>query len=437
MILHMNICLTNDSFPPTIDGVANVVLNYAKELTAAGTQCTVVTPHYPGVTDDYDFPVIRFPSLDTTPLIGYRLGDPLNPALVLDLAEKNYDLVHTHCPFASMVLSRRLRNLIRKPLVFTYHTKYDIEIQRAVQGELLQKAAAEILVRNISACDEVWTVSQGAGENLRQLGWQGEYIVMPNGVDLPKGRVSDEAVQALKQEYSIPSDSPVFLFVGRMMWYKGIRLILDGLKILKENDCPFTMVFVGDGQEKNEIQDYAASLQLTDVCRFIGSVYNRDRIRTWYCCGDLLLFPSSFDTNGLVVREASACGLASVLIQGSCAAEGVTNAETGILIEENAEALAAVLQKLPAEQMHILGEHAMERIYLSWKDSVAHAAARYAIIQDKWNRGDYPLKEELPSDDLLSFFKDVRDTRNEFRDDIMMQYMKMREDFLNRIERYL
>ena len=253
MILHMNICLTNDSFPPTIDGVANVVLNYAKELIAAGTQCTVVTPDYPGVTDSYDFPVVRFPSLDTVSLIGYRLGDPLNPDLVLDLAEKDYDLIHTHCPFASMVLSRRLRNLIRKPLVFTYHTKYDIEIQRAVQGELLQKAAADILVRNISACDEVWAVSEGAGENLRQLGWQGEYIVMPNGVDLPKGRVSDEAVRALMQEHCIPSDRPVFLFVGRMMWYKGIRLILDGLKALQENNCPFTTVFVGDGQEKKEI----------------------------------------------------------------------------------------------------------------------------------------------------------------------------------------
>ncbi len=438
MIVSMNICLTNDTFPPTIDGVANAVMNYAQEIYASGNSCTAVVPYYPDVKDDYPFPVVRFDSYDTTGLIGYRLGNPLRPDTLLELSRNDFDLIHTHCPFASMVLSRELRGMIRKPVIFTYHTKYDVEIKRAVQNDLLQKAAADLLVNNISACDEVWAVSKGAGENLKALGYQGDYIVMPNGVDLERGRVPEDTIRALKAANSIPEGVPVFLFVGRMMWYKGIRIILDALNILKEKQKPFCMVFVGSGMEGKEIEAYAGSIGLTDMCRFIGPVYNREEIRSWYCTADLMLFPSSFDTNGLVVREASACSLGAVLIKDSCAAEGVTDGRNGILINESAEELAEVLMNdaLTTEKMHEIGEHAMQEIYLSWEDSVAEALKRYEIVMEKWERHEYPEKE-IAADDFLKFFHDVDEMHQGIREHAMTQYLKHREKVRSIIDRYL
>ena len=47
---------------------------------------------------------------------------------------------------------------------------------------------------NISACDEVWAVSHGAGENLRSLGYQGDIVVMENGVDFPRGAAAPELI---------------------------------------------------------------------------------------------------------------------------------------------------------------------------------------------------------------------------------------------------
>ena len=46
-----SICLINDSFPPVTDGVANAVVNYAKNLTQDGKRATVVTPAYPDADD--------------------------------------------------------------------------------------------------------------------------------------------------------------------------------------------------------------------------------------------------------------------------------------------------------------------------------------------------------------------------------------------------
>ena len=84
--------------------------------------------------------------------------------------------------------------MVDAPLVLTYHTKYDVDIAKAVRGKLLQESAIRALMQNIASCDEVWVVSRGAGENLRSLGYEGDYIVMENGVDVPRGRVSDEAI---------------------------------------------------------------------------------------------------------------------------------------------------------------------------------------------------------------------------------------------------
>ena len=71
-----NICLMNDSFPPLIDGVANAVVNYANVIQSQYGEAVVATPQYPGTIDDYPFPVIRYPSLDTTRMVGYRTGLP-------------------------------------------------------------------------------------------------------------------------------------------------------------------------------------------------------------------------------------------------------------------------------------------------------------------------------------------------------------------------
>lgn len=385
---NTGICLLNDSFPPLIDGVANAVVNYAQRLTERGDAVTVATPAVPGADDSaFPFPVLRYPSFDTRKKLGYVSGRPFSPELAARLQKEGVGVLHTHCPIVSTFLARELRDVVDAPIVLTYHTKFDIDIAKAVRGRLLQESAIRALVQNISACDEVWTVSHGAGESLRSLGYQGDYLVMSNGVDLPRGRLTPEEVRSVTASYDLPEDVPCFLFVGRLMWYKGIRIILDALASLR--DQPFRMVFLGGGMDEGDIRKYTEELGLTDRCLFPSSVRDRQALRAWYCRADLFLFPSTFDTNGLVVREAAACGLPAVLIRGSCAAEDVTDGVTGFLIEENAPSLAACLRELlrSPEKLRAVGRAAEENLYLSWADAVDHAAARYETVMERYRSG--------------------------------------------------
>ena len=206
-----------------------------------------------------------------------------------------------------------------------------------------------------------------------------------------KGRVEEETVQEVCKDFDLPAGVPVFLFVGRMMWYKGLRITLDALKLLKDAGHAFRMVFVGNGGDKDEVVAYSKELGLDDCVFFTSPKYDRTVIRAWYCRADLFLFPSTFDTNGLVVREAAACELASVLVRGSCAAEDITDGKNGFLIEENAASMAALLAKLchEPEVLKRVGRQAQEEIYISWDDAVHRAQARYEVVIEAYRSGAY------------------------------------------------
>lgn len=394
-----SICLLNDSFPPVIDGVANAVYNYAKLIEEKHGHAIVATPQVPDVVDkDEGFTIVRYPSIDTRKMFGYVTGYPFSPETARTIEAEKAEVLHTHCPVTSCLLARQLAESQGLPLVLTYHTKFDIDIANMVRSKTLQKGAIQALLRNINACDEIWTVSQGAGENLRSLGYEGDYIVMPNGVDLPREQATPELVQETTGSYDLPADVPCFLFIGRLMWYKGLRIILDALKQLDNDGADFRMIFVGGGGDEAEVKAYSTELGLNAKVFFTGAISDRSKLRAWYTRADLFLFPSTFDTNGLVVREAAASDTASVIIKDSCASEGVVDNRNGFLIEENADSLAAKLRELTAnpEIMKTVGKCAGDEIYISWDDAVAHAYDRYEVVIDNYKSGKYGTR--LPYD---------------------------------------
>ena len=71
-----------------------------------------------------------------TKYVGYRAGMPFSPEILRQVEEGGFDIIHSHCPITSTMLARVLRERIDVPVVFTYHTKFDIDIANAVRGKL-------------------------------------------------------------------------------------------------------------------------------------------------------------------------------------------------------------------------------------------------------------------------------------------------------------
>lgn len=386
--MGLKIGLLNDSFPPTIDGVANAVVNYATVISEKFGEVVVATPKYPHVTDNYPFDVYRYHSIPMMGGLGYRAGNPFSPATISELRAKNMDLLHVHSPFASSVLAKQLTvgRKNRIPVVFTYHTKYDIDIDKFVLSPHLRRMAKRFVAYNVKQADEVWVVSSGAAESLRQIGYKGECRVMQNGTDFKKGKSPKSELEEISRIYNIQPGELVFLFVGRMMWYKNLKLILDSLDIVRRAGIRYRAFFVGDGKDRPAIEQYASSIGLKGQVMFTGAIYDRERVRAYFSRADLLLFPSTYDTSGLVVKEAAACDCPSLLIQGSCASEGVVDQISGLLAEESAASCADKILQAVREpgQLAYIGKQAGEKVYLSWEDAVTEAYHRYEEIIEMW-----------------------------------------------------
>lgn len=364
-----------------MDGVVMAVKNYAKILHENYGGVVVAVPNFPGYRDKEDYKVIRYPSSPGGEKIGYRIGNPFSVSSVRKLRSERPDILHAHCPFSAMILARFARKHIKTPVVLTYHTKFEIDIEKKVGLSGLKFASTKLVLNNICAADEVWAVSKGAGESLRNLGYTGDFKVMENGTDFARRRSSRREIVSLREQCGV-GDDICFLFVGRMMWYKNIKFTLDALKILHDRGVSFKMIFVGEGYDKEDIISYARGLGILGKCIFAGLVTDREKLRIYYSLADLFLFPSLYDTNGLVVREASACDLGSVVIRGSCAAESVPNEDCAVLIDDDLESYAEALYRAVQKRdtLAALGRNAGDHIYLSWDEAVAKAYARYGEI---------------------------------------------------------
>lgn len=385
----LKIGIGTDAFPPTTDGISNVAQNYADRLNRNFCEAVVITPKNPNQQDyKYNYEIFRYKSWWVPSKEGYSVGWPFKDELHQEIIRRDFDLLHSHAPLATSYYFRRVVEKKKIPVVLTYHTKYEYDIDRRVPTKPARDFAYNFLLNNINAADEVWVTSRGTASSLRKIGYQGDFIVMPNGCDLPVTDVSKDDIAMIKRKHSIPEGVPVFLYSGRMIWYKNIRLILDACSKLKQEGNDFRLIMLGFGADENAIKRYIGKSGLWDRVIWTGKILDRQEIQGYYGISDILLFPSVFDTNGLVVREAAACATPSLLVRSSCAAEDIEDCKTGFLCMESAHSIASVLSKIMYNKdlLNSVGKRAQSDIYISWDDAVAKAYERYNTVIDNFNR---------------------------------------------------
>lgn len=385
----LKVGIGTDAFPPTTDGISNVAQNYAAEINKKLGEAVIITPKNPNQLDyKYNYEIFRYKSWWIPSKEGYSIGWPFKDELHQAIIDMNFDILHSHAPLATSYYFRRVVEKKRIPVVLTYHTKYEYDIDRRVPTKPARDFAYKFLLNNINAADEVWVTSEGTSDSLRKLGYQGDYIVMPNGCDLPITNVSAEDIAMIKRKHNVPENIPIFLYSGRMIWYKNIELILDACSKLKRDGKKFKLIMLGFGADETAIKHYIRKSGLKNDVIWTGKILDRQEILSYYGIADILLFPSVFDTNGLVVREAAACATPSLLVHGSCAAEGIDDGKTGFLCMESAHSVAVTLAKIMdnKELLRKVGKQAQSDIYISWEDSVQKAYKRYENLVENFNK---------------------------------------------------
>lgn len=157
----------------------------------------------------------------------------------------------------------------------------------------------------------------------------------------------------IKQNLQIKEDSVVILFMGKLINKKRPMDLLRAFELLKKkyliNNA--SLIFVGDGMLRSDLEEYVEKNKLDNV-HFYG-FKNQSELSRFYIVSDIFVLPSgSGETWGLVVNEAMCFGLPVVATNiVGCSADLVQNSKNGFVYNYgDIESLSTALKILITEK---------------------------------------------------------------------------------------
>lgn len=391
----------NDAFLPIMDGVTNVVKNYAEWMMREHGASYVITPDFPDYSDQEPYPVIRYPSIPIPFRKPYRQGLPSLDALFMKrIREIPFDIVHAHTPFSAGHLALYAARKREIPIVASFHSKYYDDLYAALKIEAAARYGVRRIVEFYESADYVWTVSNGAAETLREYGYHGNIDVIRNGTDFEPPLNPMELRNQVDVEFSLHGIYPILIYVGQLVWQKNLRVLMESLALFKKCKKPFKMLIVGGGYAEEELKVLTESLGLNQDVVFLGTITDRDKLKRIFCRADLLVFPSVYDTSSIVLREAAAVACPALLIKASNATEGVKDKENGYITQNDPAAIAACINDAISdrEAMATVGKHAQKTIYTGWDEIMKEVNERYGeIVKTGLRRNKLILKLVSPT----------------------------------------
>ena len=326
-----------DSWYPDINGVILVMEHLMKNmLDYAELTLVVPTNGYEKEDKNYPFKIIRVDSIPL-PVNKYRLGLVDLEYFKLKKKFKNidFDIIHIHSPFALGRLGIRLARERNIPVVSTMHCRWEFEFEKYLKSKHLANLCVKHLIKSYKRCDSSIALNKALIKVYRDYGYDGKIEIIHNGTDLTLVKEPKKSLDRINNLFKLDKNDIVFLFVGRIICIKNIFFILDVLKVLKEENYKFKMIYVGDGPDYEELKKKVKEYKLNDEVIIAGRIMDRDLLKSIYYRANLFLFPSLFDSSSLVQIEAASQETPTLFIDGAVTADTVEDNITGFLAKED------------------------------------------------------------------------------------------------------
>ena len=396
--LPMKIFIFNDGFFPLIDGVVRAVDGYARYLHQQGIDVTVVVP-FVGDTSKYPYPVLAIPQFKI-PGFFYPLPYGMKGKRIQSLYQYDGPIVyHTHTPFLLGHLALKLAKKYRIPIVSTFHSKYYDDYLAATKSKMLARILTFFTMRFFKKTDAIWTVSKGTVETMRQYGLDHRPIkIISNGINFKPETITKTEAANFLNDYQLSAKIPFILFVGQLIWQKNVQLILDTYLELEKKGFLFQAVFVGEGRDENNIKDYARKQGIKSKIIFTGKITNQLILGSFYQMANLFFFPSKYDNDPLVIKEAAAYQLPSLVLANTSIAQLIMNQINGYIHEGDSKSFANRLIEIlsDSKNLNTIGEEAKKTLVVTWSETLKDLRANYQdVLSDYDSHRDFHIIENI------------------------------------------
>lgn len=186
-------------------------------------------------------------------------------------------------------------------LIITWHEfwgKYWFEYlgKAGMFGQATERGLFELTDSHVA-------VSLKTKRDLYNAGLRKDVHVIPNGIDFKR-------IQKIEQA-ELESD---IIFVGRLVKEKNVPLLLNAIRVIKEEIPDIKALIVGNGPERKNLENLSKSLGTSDNVEFLGFLESHDDVIAHMKVSKVFAFPSLREGFGIVVLEANASGLPVVTV---------------------------------------------------------------------------------------------------------------------------
>jgi D-inositol-3-phosphate glycosyltransferase len=252
----------------------------------------------------------------------------------------HYDLIHSHYWLSGLV-GRQLQQWWDIPHVTMFHTLGAVKnaVDTGIrEPEVRIKSEKEI----IKDCHRI----------IAPTGREKDYLInyynaspetisiIPCGVNLDIFRIIEKEIARNSLGFN---GEGIILFVGRIVPIKGIDKLLMALNHLENIERLRLLVIGGDKNcqdEVNRLRRLSKSLKIESSVTFLGLV-EQEKLPYFYSAADICVFPSHYESFGLVALESLACGTPVVATDVGGIRSVVRDGETGYIVLDNVPQLLA------------------------------------------------------------------------------------------------
>jgi len=320
-VINMRIAILVNQFPPEIGGVGISAYNTASSLSKIGHDVHVVTiqkGELPEKNIEEGFYIHRV-SWKKIKVFGNIL---FSIKILKKLKDINPDIVHVEGLWIG-IPGYLAKKILKIPYVVTGHGS-DVYLQSKLLLNLRSKPV-------LKSADAVIALTENMKKEMENICKKNVFVV-PNGINL-KEFENLSKIQNIKKEHRI-------LFVGSLVSIKGIRYLIESMKMIRNKYSNAQLVIVGDGTDKYKLEKLVIELDLCNCVSFVGKVPNH-KIAQYMIESDIFVLPSLSEGFGIVLLEAMASGLPIVASNVGGIPSLIQNGVNGFLVDpKNPEKIA-------------------------------------------------------------------------------------------------
>jgi glycosyltransferase involved in cell wall biosynthesis len=309
------------------------------------------------------------------------------------------DLIHLAGPTLFPLI---IGYLLRKPTVIEHHGFQAIcpngqllyePTQKPCPGHFMARRYAECIRCNSKfgrlRSAKMWVLtfprrwlSQRVSANIAPTSWLGSLLQLNRAKTILHGLTTLESAP----ERHVKSAVPTFVFLGRLVSTKGVRVLIEAAGLLKAKRREFRVRIIGDGSERLELEKLVRDLGIQSYVRFLGYVPT-ERLEESLEDATAVVMPSlGGEVFGLVAAENMQLG--RLVIASDVGALSEVLGDAGVTFAPgDADGLAKCMESIIANPLlaEEMGQKAFRRIAESFAaDQMVSEHIR--VYQDSFSR---------------------------------------------------